>query len=472
MTFSRAVSVSFAALLAFVGCSTIEEARLAQGEVAAKGDETARSSCGKVALSDVSLEGLVDFALTNRASMVSASLAVESARLQLKSLAADAPLVSDSPWTSPRLSISGNYGESSSGSAIGDLDISTRGNPSAGLSLDLPIWDFGRYEAEARAQAERVTAAELELVNTGYGVFYEVSGAYFSLLEKAALFEVAMTNEIEYAVHLERAEDLLESGESVKLDVLKARYDLSAAVENRIAASNAMVSAEVEMMRSLGLDIASVDLKEFDSLCAGALAMSVQAFDETDYTADAAFELARTNSPTVKIARSRLRASSHDVDFAVADLLPNVSVSASVSWTDPLWYWNWGIGAAQTLFQGFRKTTAVERAVIAMKSAAAEVDDREQRLSADIALAVTTRDNAKEALVTTRSALERAKENLETVRHQYEIGEASRVDCTDAVSVYVEELGNGVRAFYRGQLAEAALFNLLGEYPVYHKETK
>lgn len=458
-------------LAAVVGCSTIHSARDAQREVAAKGaEEVVAAAQDKVALGACSLPELVEFALTNRPSMISANLAVTDARLALKQIAADAPLVSETPWTAPKLSISGGHSERSPGSTMGDLDLSTEGNPSAALSLELPVWDFGRNAAAAKAQAERVTAAELALLNEGYTVFYEVASAYFGVMEKVALLEVAMTNEMEFAVHLQQAQDMADSGEGVRLDILKAKYDLAAASESRVAASNALATAEVEMMRALGLEVDGVDLASFKALGGASLARTVRGFDSTEYGADAAFALARTNSPTMKMARSRLRAASHEVDAAVADLLPSVSLSASVNWSDPLWAWNWGVSGVQSLFQGFRKTTAVDRAVVAMKEAAAGVDDAEQKLSGDIALAVADRDNALEALVTAETALSRAKENLDTVARRFEIGEASRVDYTDAVADYVLELGARVRAFYRGQLAEASLFTLLGRYPAYHKE--
>ena len=149
-------------LAAVVGCSTIHSARDAQREVAAKGaEEVVAAAQDKVALGACSLPELVEFALTNRPSMISANLAVTDARLALKQIAADAPLVSETPWTAPKLSVSGGHSERSPGSTIGDLDLSTEGNPSAALSLELPVWDFGRNAAAAKAQAERVTAAEL-----------------------------------------------------------------------------------------------------------------------------------------------------------------------------------------------------------------------------------------------------------------------------------------------------------------------
>ena len=158
------------------------------------------------------------------------------------------------------------------------------------------------------------------------------------------------------------------------------------------------------------------------------------------------------------------------MDYAVANLMPSVSASLSLNWTDPLWYWRWGVDAVQSLFTGFRKTTAVDRARVALESAAAAVAHEEQQLSKDLELAIAERDNAAEALRTAIVYVKQARENLETVKAQYEVGDVSRVDFTDAVSEYTKALGERIRAFYRGQVAEASLFRLLGLPPAYIEE--
>ena len=74
------------------------------------------------------------------------------------------------------------------------------------------------------------------------------------------------------------------------------------------------------------------------------------------------------------------------------------------------------------------------------------------------------------ALATVRESLARARENLDVVSQQYRLGEASRIDFTDAVSDYVAELGGRITVFYRGQRAEAAIFPLMGISPEYREE--
>lgn len=467
---NRTIVPFLAALLITAGCSTVQDAREAQRELAPAGENASAPVSATLDLRGFSLEKLVGFAMTNRPSVVAARYAVDDARLALRQLAADAPVVSDTPWTAPKISASAGHTETSRGTKLEDHAFGTDGRASAGLSLDLLLWDFGRYEARAKAQAQRVVAAELTLVNEGFAVFGEVADAYFTMMESRALLQVSFTNIAQFSAHLAQAEARLEAGAANRLDVLRARLDLARAREASVAASNAYSTAGAELMRALGVDAARGTFDDAFGDPGGDLSCVVRHLHPTRMTVAEAFSLACTNAPSLNIARARLRAASGDVDAAVADLLPSVSLSLSFSWADPLWYWSWGVSAVQSLFQGCRKTAAVDRAVVAMRQAAAAVDETEQNLSANIERAVAVRDNALEAQRTARASVRSARENLEMVEAQCALGDVDRIELSDSISGYSEALGSRVSAFYTGQRAEAALYALLGRYPVFTEE--
>ena len=454
-------------LLVVSGCMTIFNAQEAQRSVEDKANGV-REEVAKLDLSDRSLKELVQFAMTNRPAMVSAALAVVDARLALREIAADAPLVSYSPWTSPHLALSSGYSESST--PDNKIKWRTEGAASAGLSLDILIYDFGRNASRASAQVERVIAAEHDFIQTGYQVFNEVSAAYFDLMECDALLAVAITNQTEFAIHLKEAEDRLAAGEAMKLDVTRAKSNLYQAREEVIVASNSVVTAGAELMKALGVDVSRGTRDEVYPASGAALASVMRGFARTEYGVEPAFNLARTNAPAMAIARAQLRAASRQVDYAIADLMPSVSAQVGVNWADPRWVWHWGIDAGQSLFTGYRKTTAVDRAVVALQGAAADVDEAEQQLSLDLETAIAVRDNAQMKLETARMTVVQAREDLGLVKQQYQEGEVSRVDFTEAVSSYTRALGNRVSAFYTGQRAEAALFAIIGRVPEYREE--
>lgn len=444
-----------------IGCSTIHRAHEVQNSAAKSVEKT---SAKAIMPALATLPELVDFALSNRPSVVSARLAVEDARLRMKEIAANAPIVSTTPWNAVDVSASIGYSESGKGEHFSDIDFKTeRGKGTGALSLDLLIYDFGRNAAEAKAQAERVVSAEVTLLDTGFNVFRDVVLGVVAVRESTALREVAETNVVAATAHLELACEREAEGEARQLDVLQAKLTLAQAIESLVSASNSVITARAELLHTVGGELD--ELKDFTPeemerswpLISGSLAPF-----EGDFAA-----LAETNSPAIQIARARVRAASYEVDRAIAELYPTLSASTSLSWTDPLWYFRWGVSGAQSLFTGLRKTTAVDRAVLALESSVAALNEEELALARDIELALAVRQNAHEMVRTAENTARAAEENFAVVNEQYNIGEANRVDFADALRSLTRARCDVVEAEATVQKAESALYLLLGVYPKY-----
>ena len=447
-----------AALVCACGCSTIKRARTAQADVAQAADD-AKANSKEVAHVDLRGLRLVDYvawAMNHRPSIEAAHLAVTNAALELSRVTSDREL---------QLNLSSGFSQSTANRSTHFSWHQDRGKFTSDVSLDLLIYDFGRIDARERQARENLVAAQRNPADAEFAVFNDVAKSYFTLLRNDALLEVARTNEFQYAEHLRQAESLFSEGEVKKLDVLKARVDLSDARLAMINASNDVVTAGAAFIRALGLSAERASRADVMDVAADALSSSKSDLQPTSYGAEAALDLARTNAPSLKVLRAKLRAASAEVDYAIADLFPTLSFSSAFSFVDPTWNWSWGFKAVQSLWDGYRKRTFVDEAVVAMELARVALAEAEQNLSRDLAVAAANRDNARVALATARIEVDQAKENLDTVVEQYRLGDASRIDFTDAASGYASALGARVKAFYAGEIAEAELIRLTGHVP-------
>ena len=462
---SRYVLVA-AALAAVAGCDTINRARTAQKAVSSVTNDVPVSvdkPLPRVNLLGAKFIDLVEFAMTNRPSLEIARLAVSNATLSVIEATSDREL---------QMSLAGGYSQSTANNSHFSWH-QRRGRGTADISFDILLIDCGRIDARERQAREDLVAAQRDLEEAEFKVFAEVAETYFLLLRNDALLEVAHTNEHQYAEHLRQAEQLYDAGEAQKLDVLKARVDLSDARLGTINASNDVLTAGAEFLRALGLQADRANRADVLRVAKDTFAASAKhELPITNFRAEDCLMLARTNAPSLRALRARLRAASAEVDYAVADLMPKLSLSSAFSFADPAWNWSWGFSAIQTVLDGYRKRTAVDHAVVAMDAARLAVDEAEQTLSRDLAVAVATRDNARQSLETARIEVEQAKENLQTVIEQYKLGEASRVDFTDAAGSYASALGARVKAFYAGEIAEAVLIRLTGTVPPREEKRK
>ena len=457
----KAELLALAALCAAAGCQTVDRARKAQQALAGATNDVAAAAVRSesVNLRGSKLRDYVAFAVAHRPNLEASRLAVKQAKLALRSVSSDRAL---------QMNLSGGYSQATHNSGPDREHFSwhqNRGNGTAAVSFDLLIYDFGRLDAREQAAREDLIAAQRDLDDAELAVFNEVSQAYFSVLRNDALLEVARTNEFIYAEHLKQSEQLFGVGEAKKLDVLKARVDLSDARLETINASNNVVTAGAEFLRVLGLENDCATRADVLEVAADRLAEATPALPATTYDATAALQIARTNAPALRVLRARLRASMADVDYAVADLKPKVTLSSAFNFADPAWNWTWGFQAVQSILDGFRKQTAVDQAVLAMKIARTSVETAEQRLSYDLAVAAANRDNARQSLETARVEVAQARENFENVMMQYRVGDASRLDFTDAAGTLASALGARVKAFYSAEIAEAELVRLTGRDP-------
>ena len=443
-------------------CATIRHADEAKDEVTSAAMPVSGGEVSRVNLLGFQLQDFVDFALTNRPEMISAALSVDERLLAIRSVESGKPFM-------PHLTASASYGQST-GNGGSHFSWHNTGRFSGSVGLELLLLDFGRYDANFRAACEDLVAAERTFAETRLKVFEEVSRTYFNLLLRDAIHDVARTNEWEYAHHLTQATNRFENGEAKLLDVLRARLDLSEAVQARIAASNETVTAGAEFLRALGLSADRATREEVLLPLTDGLGATLKEFELSTCTTEEALTLAQTNSPALMVKRAQLRAAMNDVDWAVADLFPELKLSTSFNFADPVWNWSWAFNAAQSLFLGWRKTTAVDAAVLRMRAVRLDVESAERDLSRDLALAVATRDNSVASLAAARTSVRLAHENLRVADEQYRLGEASRIDYTDAVADYAMALGKRVQAFYEGQLAETRLLSLTGGEPLYHHQ--
>ena len=443
-------------------CATIRHADEAKDAVAPAAAPIPGGEIPRVNLLGFQLPDFVDFAFTNRPEVISAALSVEERLLAVKTVESGKPFM-------PHLTASASYGQST-GNSGSHFSWHNAGRFTGSVGLELLLFDFGRYDASFRSACEDLAAAEMAFAETRLKVFEEVAATYFTLLRNDALLDVARTNEWEHAHHLTQATNRFENGEAKVLDVLRARLDLSEAIEARIAASNNTVTASAEFLRALGLSADRASREEVLLPLPDGLGAALKEFELSTFSPDAALAFARTNAPALMIKRAQLRAAMDDVDWAVSDLFPELKLSTSFNFADPVWNWSWAVNLAQSLFLGWRKTAAVDAAVVRMRAVREDVEAADRDLSRDLALAITLRDNSVASLAAARTSVRLARENLRVADEQYRLGEASRIDYTDAVADYASALGKRVKAFYEGQIAESKILRLTGGEPIYHHQ--
>lgn len=441
-------ALALAVALGLAGCATVKRARDAQkSDAVPAGERTLRAAeVGLTSNRTLALDEALKLAQTYRSDVSAARQDVVAARAALRQTSAGS-----------KPSVDGSAGYSTS---TANSDAKPRSNDrgdrySADLNLRLLLYDFGKTPAQVRQARADLVGAQERLRSAQNDAAFEVRTAFFNRTKSGQLVQVA-----EEAVRLNRerldqAKAYAEVGRRTQYDVTKAEVDLGNSSLDLVAARGGLADARASLNKSLGL----AEDPGFAIRDEPAMEISIRV---EDFAATM-----RKLHPDLLNLRARELAASAAVDEAVADLYPELALSARYGWSGgvfPLiWNWSAGVNAAASLFSGGRKTAAIDASVARLRIARANAASREQQLFLELSKAVSQLDSARERRSLTDLLVRQAGDNLALVQERYRVGRASSLELTDAQVALTQARAKAVQALADYQTALAQIRHATGE---------
>ncbi|MCL1922187.1 MAG: TolC family protein [Kiritimatiellaeota bacterium] len=439
--------LALAGLLA--GCSTVRDARRAQGERGADlpaGERTVTAEAlGLGPGATLPLAAALDIALAWHPSIAIATQGVVAAEIGISRAGAG---------LRPSLSASGGYSESHNANSRNDWKVTSSDSFNASLSLSWVLYDFGRTRAARKEAVAGLIAAHASLQDTLIQRTYQVRAAYFDVAQAQAQCAVAEENLRQYDELLRRAEARLRIGAGIPYNVTKARVDRSNALLSLVVASNAIDTACATLNSQMGL--AEAARYELDASIT---------LPEVEGGFEELRAVAWTNHPTLKVLHAKADAASFAVDRAIAELYPQIAANASTSFTEATpqtWAFSWGASLLQDLFKGWQKRDNIRASVTALRQARAAVAMQEQQTALALASALIALNTARESKAVAEQMEAQAKENLDLVKRLFEVGDISILELTDAQVLHASARNASVTAQYALEKSKAMLYSIMG----------
>ena len=354
----------------------------------------------------------------------------------------------------PSLSASGGYSETRTASSANGWDFHSSEAFSASLSLSWVLYDFGRTKAARQEAVANLLAAHESLQDTVVQRTYQVRTAYFDLAQAEAQCQVAVENLRQYDDLLRQAEVKLRIGSGKRYDLTKARVDRSNALLSLIVASNSVDTARAALNSQMGL----AEPVHYE-LNAEIMLPAVEGGFE------ALRVVAWTNHPALRVLHAKADAASAGVDRSIAELYPQLAASASTTYTSgtpQTWAFSWGASLLQDLFKGWQKRDNIQLGVVALRQARAAVALQEQQVALALTSALISLNTAQESKAVAEQMEVQAQENLALVKRQFEVGNCSMLDMTDAQVLYTSARNANVSAQYTLEKAKAMMYSIIG----------
>lgn len=304
-----------------------------------------------------------------------------------------------------------------------------------------------------------IDVAEIRRKTARRDVAYQVTEAYYRVLEAKRMAEVAQKSVEQVAAQVKRARTFFEQGTVARNDVLRAELGLAAAQQRSIQAKGSVVLAQGRLATVMGLpperDIDVVDIT---------VEPAVQAAPP-DGRAE---QTAVAQRLELKEISARIEQADAGTRLAKSKMLPQVNAVANYTrQTSSLLglpqAWFIGATASWDLWEGGGTYYGIDAAKAELAQAVEARRKTEDLIRLDVRNAEVGVTTAAEALQVAKQAVAQAEENFRIEQKRYESTSNTSFDVLDAETQLTTARGQHQAAIYDLLIAQSNLARAMGE---------
>ncbi|MCS7301589.1 MAG: TolC family protein [Fimbriimonadales bacterium] len=327
-----------------------------------------------------------------------------------------------------------------------------------GLGVEWLLLDNGQRDLRIRQSSRTAEATRQRTRDTVRDVLFQTARAYYEVLRRRELLQVADTAVRRAETLLEVAKAQAEVGTAPQKDVLQAEADLANARVQQIQARNALRLAEADLKRLIGWDAT----RELPAL------QTPEAPAAPNPNLDVAqlWQRARRQRPDLRNAELNLQVSQIGVDLARRNSLLRLQVSArGFREMEPRTrtQGTLTILASYPLFDGGLTRASLREAEASLESAQFRLQQAERDAYAEVESAVLTLRETAERLEASKIAVAAARRNFDAAQESLREGVGTIVEVLTAQLALITAETNLVQATYDAAVAELQLRVAVGD---------
>ena len=316
-----------------------------------------------------------------------------------------------------------------------------------------PVFDQGKtWVGISQAKLGR-QAVQAEREGVKQEVIFEVIKAYSQAIRAKENLNLAQeTEKVAYA-HVKLAEDLFQTGQAVKSDVLSAKVRLSEVREMVIQAKNELMIAKAELNKAMGVN----QDEGFEVECE--IEYSQEGFDLKHLIAEALGQ-----RPEILAMESRVKNGREGVRMAKTNYLPGLSLVAEYDLNDRNEVWgeegeSWMVGGMLqlNLFDGLGSTYKLKEAQAVYNQLVSQKEELMSRIELEVRAAFYQREEADARVKVSREAIILADESLRIVEDRYKVGLSRMIEVLDNEMALTKAKRNFLYALCDRRIARAKL---------------
>lgn len=370
----------------------------------------------------------------------------------------------------PTISANGSYSGSIQDTEIRfpgnqpDINVSDAGSTSlsGSISANYVLFDgFGNYYTFKNLQnlAEQSgVSARLQIE----GTLIQVINQYLNVLFESESVRIAEESILRSENRLQRVTERFNFGNASRLDVLTAQVDLNADSVNYVQSNARLANAKRSLLIQLGASPSDNILLEDELMIDQGIP-----FDEL-------LANARQNNAALVISRLASESAEFQLKQTRSDRYPVISLNGAYNYTkneldagqfeyQELKGFNGGISVSLNLFNGFRRETQIQNAMVSLKNNKESLDLAEKTLERDVMNLYQDYQTSLFLVEKEELNLETAELNFERSQELFDLGQITNTQFREAQLGVSRVQQNIVRLKVQAKRAEVQLLQLSGQ---------
>ena len=328
---------------------------------------------------------------------------------------------------------------------------------SNGLTASLPIFTGGKLKGTIKQAKANYQYNQVGVQRTYNEMRSTVTDGYFTMLQADNMQKLSAESVARLEDHLKNVQAQYDVGVVAKVDVLRSQVELANAKQTLIQAENSYQVAEANMNKIVGLPM-DTNLK-LDNLLV---------YNAYDKNMDDCLAYAAEHRPELMQAQYNVDAAKGALMVARSGHMPQVTASASQSWSDTNWpgdeKGNWGVGVnvSMNVFDTGVTLSKIHGAEADLKKAEETYRDTVNAVNLDVRSNYLGLREAEKRISTTKLAVEQADEDYRIAQLRYMSGVGTNTDVLDAQVALTQAKTNYTQALYDYNTSKTALETSIG----------
>ena len=290
-----------------------------------------------------------------------------------------------------------------------------------------PIFDQGKTWVGIRQAKIGSQATQEERMRVKQELIFEVIKSYSQAIRAREDLTLAQKTETMAAAHVKLAEDLFQTGQTVKSDVLSAQVRLSEIKEMVIQARNGVKITHASLNKVMGMDQNEGFEIQGDLACTR---------EEGDLNALIAEALEKR--PDLLAMNNYVKNGREGVRMAKTNYLPNFHLMAQYDFNDRNEAWgsegeSWTVGGIFqfNFFDGLSSAYKVKESNAVLRQLTSQQEELMSSIELEVREAFHRREEADERMKVVNDAMAQAEESLRIVEDRYKVGLSRMIEVLD-----------------------------------------